>query len=391
MKMPRYKLFALLLVVWSGLTLTACGDSRGDDTSSGAPLLSSEDPDERSRNSRDDRPEFQMTYELPDVSRRLTNWLNTCWLQAGVKELEFSYYRKRREGRPLSVEFSLMSSLHDRLMRITNGGSIRSSELEAGGELNEVRRLATSYGMVPESTWSQKSKDWGTIAKNLNPQAARLREKMERRRARGDSGADVIQEAERLFNQVLDDHDVHVPTWFSDNGKKTTPAEFATTFASENPDEFILLLAKSQYGTTPSKKDLETIQEGFLTSWTNIAQVIQDQIQQDRSVVLAVYWYEKAIKFNKGLISIDDAALAREREPVGHVVNIVGYHVNAAGELDRLKIENTWGRYEGSSGFYSVSWSDLKKIFMAINLPDGLNYIEKHQLRGVRLRDHSDQ
>ena len=72
---------------------------------------------------------------------------------------------------------------------------------------------------------------------------------------------------------------------------------------------------------------------------------------------------------------------------VGHVVNIVGYHVNEAGQLDRLKLENTWGRYDGSSGYYSISWKDLKAIYMAISIPDGFSYVHSHDMNGEILSD----
>jgi aminopeptidase C len=72
---------------------------------------------------------------------------------------------------------------------------------------------------------------------------------------------------------------------------------------------------------------------------------------------------------------------------VGHVVNIVGYHLNKQGRIDRVKIENTWGRYEGSSGFYSVSWDDLKTMYVAISIPDGFNFANAQKMNGEKLVD----
>jgi hypothetical protein len=352
-----------------------------------AALSSTTDPDERSENSRSDLPEFVMTRELPDVSRRLTNWLNTCWLQAGVKELEVSYYRVMSDGKAMSVEHMLMNSLHDRLFRIVEGAPVRRAELESGGEMNEVRRLAKEYGVVPEATWSQAAKPWGDMAKDLNPQAARLRAKYQRRVESGQPIDDVHKEAEAVFAQILDEHDVHVPNWFMHGETKVTPQSFAKTFLTENDQDYILMLAKSQYPYKPTKKDLLTIQDGYLTTWSNIETAIIDQINQDRSVLLSIYWSHHGIHIKKGVITVDKEKLDPPDKLEGHVVNIVGYHLNDSRQLDRIKIENTWGRYEGSAGFYSIAWKDLKTIYMAITIPDGFAYVRANEMNGDIVAD----
>jgi hypothetical protein len=371
----------------------SCSDSTSrslvsrDTALDAATLSSSTDPSDRSANSHSDIPEFRMTRELPDVSRRLTNWLNTCWLHAGVKELEIAHFRVKRDGKPLSVEHMLMSSLRDRLFRIVRGAPVRQVELESGGELNEVRRLAREYGVIPEATWSQAAKPWGDMAKDLHPEAARLRAKFQRRVDQGQPVDDVREEAEALFSKTLDEHDVHVPQWFLQDGQKVSPHGFAKSFLPENDQDYILMLPKVHYPTKPSKKELETAQDSYLTSWTNIETAIIDQINQDRSVLLAVYWSEHGISIKKGVVAIDEDALDPPEKLVGHVVNIVGYHLNDTQQVDRVKIENTWGRYEGNSGFYSIAWKDLKTIFMAITIPDGFAYVRSNEMNGDMVID----
>jgi hypothetical protein len=379
------------IVVASGLV--SCGPSHGTifdsrtHLQSSAAFTSTTDPNERSENSRNDLPEFVMTHELPDVSRRLTNWLNTCWLHAGVKEMEVAYYRVMHDGKPMSVEHMLMNALHDRLFRIVQGAPVRNAELEAGGDMNEVRRLAREYGVIPEATWSQAAKPWGDMAKDLNPAAARLRAKYLRRVENGQPVDDVKEEAENLFTDILDDHDVHVPEWFLHNGAKVTPQAFGKTFLTENDQDYILMLAKAQYPTKPSKEDLATVQDGYLTTWSNIETAIVDQINQERSVLLSIYWSHHGIHIKKGVVTIDKDSLDPPEKLEGHVVNIVGYHLNDSKQLDRLKIENTWGRYEGSAGFYSISWKDLKTIYMAITIPDGFSYVRSSEMKGEVVTD----
>ena len=255
---------SLLLVAIYGLTLGgvfSCRDpqyhdefANGDFADGKSAFLSSEtDPDERTDNSRSHLPEFVMTRELPDVSRRLTNWLNTCWLQAGIKELEISYYRVRRQGKPLSVEHMMMNSLRDRLLRIIEGAPLRTTEFEAGGEMNEARRLAREYGVIPETTWSQAAKPWGDMAKNLKPHSMRLREKYRRRIDVNQPVDDIRQEAEDLFSQTLSEHDVHVPKWFMDGSEKLSPQSFAKTFVSENDQDHNIQENLQKQKLTPRK------------------------------------------------------------------------------------------------------------------------------------------
>jgi hypothetical protein len=326
-----------------------------------------------------------MTKELPDVTRRLTNMLNTCWLQAGIKELEFAQYKATGNGIALSAEHMMMAALHERFFRIIQGAKIRSAELESGGEMNEVRQLARIYGVMPEKTWSQPANNWDEIAKKLNSIGAFYRQKFSDHNKRGRDTKPLIAEAEKEYQLVLASFNVHQPKWFMAGGEKTTPLEFARKFAIEVPEDYIILLPKPQYPQKPTKDYLETVQDGFLTSWENIENSIVYEISKKRSVLLSIHWSDKGIKLTNGIMRVVEKPLSGRLE--GHVVNIVGYHLNEQGRLDRLKIENTWGRYTGSSGFYSVSWDDLKEMFIGISIPDGFNFVKSQQMRGEKVLD----
>ena len=76
-----------------------------------------------------------------------------------------------------------------------------------------------------------------------------------------------------------------------------------------------------------------------------------------------------------------------DEDDVAHVVNISGYHLDDSGHIDRVKIENTWGRYEGAEGYYSISWQDLKKIYVGVSIPDGFAYAEANGMRGDQIID----
>lgn len=353
--------------------------------SSSRELGTDTDPSNRSRNSQNNLPEFKMTSELPDVTRRLTNILNTCWLQAGVKELEFAQYKKSGNSIALSTEYMMMSALHERFFRIIQGAKIRSAELEAGGEMNEVRQLILRYGIMPEKTWSQPAKDWGEMARKLNAIGAEYRQRFREYNKNGKDTKPLTAAAEQDFQAMLKSYNVHQPTWFMHNGKKTTPREFAKYFANEYPEDYVMFLARSQFPEKPTKEFLQTVQNGFLTSWENIEKSIIYEITQKRSVLLSIHWSNKGIKTTDGIMRVIEKPLTGDL--VGHVVNIVGYHLNKQGRIDRVKIENTWGRYEGSSGFYSVSWDDLKTMYVAISIPDGFNFANAQKMNGEKLVD----
>jgi hypothetical protein len=373
--------FSRQLVLAASLICCACQPVF--DASTAAAINGSRDPDTRSRNSRSDHPAFAMTRELPDVTRRLTNELNTCWLQAGLKELEMAHYDQTGEAIPLSEEFTMMSALHDRFLRIIQGSRITSVNLESGGEMNEVRRLAVSYGLMPDKTWRQSRKDWGVISKQLNQLAAEHRKTFRDAVDAGHSPDRVVEDAEAHFAELLKDHDVHPPAWFKYNGARTTPAEFARSFATENYRDYAMFIARAHYPTKPDKAKLFTDQDSFRTSWENIAGAIADQIDDGRSVLLTIIWSDRIIAINDGVMTVDGNA--DHRDNTAHVVNISGYHTDESGRIDRIKIENTWGRYEGSSGYYVISWRDLKKIFVGVSIPDGFAYADAKGMNGDRI------
>ncbi|MEY4632480.1 MAG: hypothetical protein RIQ81_2600, partial [Pseudomonadota bacterium] len=249
-------------------------------------------------------PEFQMTRELPDITRRLTNELSTCWLQAGIKELEMAHYRVTGDVLELSEEFTMMSALHDRFLRIIQGSKIKSVELEGGGEMNEVRRLAVSYGLMPDRTWGQGAKEWGEMAKELNPLAATHREEFRAAIKAGQSTDGVIEDAEAHFSDLLDSYEVHVPTWFRVAGKKTNPVDFAASFASENYRDYVMYVARAHYPRKPTKRELFTDQDSFRTSWENIAETIVSQIDDGRSVLLTIIWSNRVIDVEDGVMRV---------------------------------------------------------------------------------------
>lgn len=332
-----------------------------------------------------ERPEFQMTRELPDITRRLTNELNTCWLQAGIKELEMAHYRVTGEALELSEEFTMMSALHDRFLRIIQGSSIKAVELQGGGEMNEVRRLAAGYGLMPDRTWGQAAKAWGEMAKELNPVAAEHRKEFQAAVKAGQSPDGVLEDAESHFAGLLDSYQVHVPTWFRAGGKKTNPIDFAAGFASENYRDYAMYVARAHHPGRLTKRELFTDQDSFRTSWNNIADTIVSQIDGGRSVLLTVIWSSRVIDIEDGVMHV--SGQPDRPDDIAHVVNITGYHLDKAGNLDRLKIENSWGRYEGSSGFYAVSWQELKDIFVGVSIPDGFAWADSRDLRGDKIID----
>lgn len=330
---------------------------------------------------------FSMTGELPDITRRLTNYLGTCWLQAGVKELEFSYYRVNGKPRALSTEHVMQLTAQDRFLRIVQGEYIRQADIESGGELNETRRLVDRGGLIPESTWGQAAKDWREIASELNPIAADYRDDFRRVAANGESTRPVIFAAQNEFSAIMKRHQVHTPTWFKNDGKKVTPLDLAHHVAPEHPDEFVFVVPEDDFPKQPpTKMELETSQDAFVTSWENIERMIIDQVDNEASVLAAVFWNDRVIKIS------DDGFLTIPRDNIslnvdGHVINIVGYHVDRSGHLDRIKIENSWGRYEGRHGFYVADWNDFKKIFDGISIPDGFRYFERRGFTGTRIVD----
>jgi hypothetical protein len=359
---------------------------RGAQVASPSVISGSEtDPVKRSENSKSHLPEFRMTKELPDVSRRLTNWLNTCWLQAGIKELEFAHYKKTGKGLALSAEHMMMSSLHERFYRIIQGAKVISAELESGGEMNEVRQLARRYGVMPEKTWSQPANKWGQMAIELNEIALQYRQKFKEHNIQGKDTKPLLASAESHFKSLLKTYNVHQPTWFMSDGKKTSPLEFAKMFAPEDPEAYVIFLAKPHYPSKPTKEHLQTVQNGFLTSWENIEKAIVNEISSGRSVLLSVNWSDSGIRIKNGIMTVIQKPLVGHLD--GHVVNIVGYRLDSKSRIERLKIENTWGRYEGSSGFYSVSWDDLKEMYVGISIPDGFNFATSLDMRGEKVLD----
>jgi hypothetical protein len=326
-----------------------------------------------------------MTKELPDVTRRLTNWFNTCWLQAGVKELEFAHFKATGEGKALSAEHMMLAALEDRYLKMINGAAVMTSDLESGGELNEVRQLALKYGIVPESTWSQAiRRDWSTISKDAKQLAT-----LHRSRLRRDSTnrQQILQKAQEDFQQLLEGYGLRKPSWFLLNGERITPRDFAKQLIQPSPpDNHVLFIATPVHGEGVRKQDLPTVQDGFVTSWKNIQAAILHEISQERSVLLSLFWSESAIKITNGIMRVIVKPLPEDKL-VGHVVNIVGYRTDAQGRIEQLKLENSWGRYEGASGYYSVSWDDLKEMYQAINVPDGFNFATQRGMQGTKMLD----
>ena len=235
----RFILGYSILLAAQGLII-GCGARESKSLINSASIsLASDDPLKAS-------PEFNMTRELPDVTRRLTNWLGTCWLEAGIKEMELSYYNDTSGALPLSVEFMLMTALRNRYYRMVQGEYVREADLQAGGELNEVRSLTAKNGVIPETSWGHRPADWARLSKILNPLAGKYREQFRDHERRGTSTSAVLDRASETLDQTLRQFDLKAPERITVNGKSTTPMRFASDSFRGDPAAYILYIAAAQ-------------------------------------------------------------------------------------------------------------------------------------------------
>jgi hypothetical protein len=328
---------------------------------------------------------FVMTKELPDVTRRLTNWLNTCWLQAGLKELEYDYFATFDKPTSLSVEYMTYASIEERFFRVVYGATLNGADLEAGGEMNEVRRLSMDFGVVTESDWNQKQIDWVSLRPKLRLLAVDYRELYRSvQRRSGDTGP-IIKNAQMDFNKIILAEGLLVPQEVMIDHAAKKPQEFANGFSNENPSEYILYLDRAKHDSDLTKSEFGTTQDMFLTSYQNIAKTIIHEIDHARSVQVSIYWADSLIDEKKGVWTVKAGRMPESA--VGHVVNITGYHVDDRGQLDRIKIENTWGSDYGRNGFVAADWQQFSHIFEAASIQKGYVVANDLSLPGIPIRE----
>lgn len=372
----------LVVAFFMSVALTSCGN-----LSLNSPQGSSVDRDESSLAANSSGKidtgaawaDYKMTEELPDVSRRLTNGIGTCWLHAGLKEMEVAYFKRNKAGLALSIDYAIYTSLKDRYDRLIHGDFVRNADLEAGGELNEARLLAVKYGVIPERSWKPDKIDWRMVADLVNINAANFRKQIKRLKEAGKPIESLEKQANLHFESFMNERDIHPPKKFERGGKTWTPVEFAKTFLNADPDLAILFSTSESSAGVKVKADMPSKQDIFMTDWQSVTAAIVAQIHDKNSLLLSVYWKVKSFEIIGGVLNVIKPIQSQFE---GHVLNIVGYNVGPRGELKWVKLENTWGEGEGLNGFYVVDVASFKALFQAMSVLDGAKLVDKKNLPG---------
>lgn len=339
----------------------------------------------RTQSSRSDADEFKMTRELPDITRRLLNSLSTCWLQAGVKELEFDYYHDQGQALPLSAEYMMASSLSQRYVRMIEGEPTRYADLQGGGDMNEVRLLTKAFGIIPERSWRYEEYDWSLLSKVLNPIAGRFRETYKDHLRRQIDPQPVLDQAINKLDETLQSYGFDMPKTFVFKGEITTSKDFGSTYFVEDPWEYVLYIPDVASTQDATQETMGTKQDLFRTSWKSIQSGIRYEIDRGQSVLMSVWWPSNVLVDKDGVLRLKRDHYSAKAP--GHVLNITGYKLDENGAIERIKFENTWGDTSGHAGFYTISWRDLTFIFDTISVREGYSLAKRLKLDGQIIKD----
>lgn len=323
-------------------------------------------------------PNHPMKLELHDVSRRLNNDLSTCWLHSGLKEIEIAHYAFTGKKVSFSIDYSILQTTHHRFLKQVKGSSFVKNDLESGGEVNEARFIAQRYGLVPESEWKNKSIIWRQFADSANESAKKILE-MKQVNSWTNESKEFLAAAELEFKALVSRNEITLPEAVLYNGKNYKPTEIANSFLTIDPSDFTLFGVKESSGDIKTKADMQTKQDIFMTNWKSVQIAIKSILVKRNSVLWSAWIDFDQMSFDNGFMKVTGPI---SETPDGHVMNIVGYSLDANGDMNWLKIENTWGSSEGTNGYYLVSWTDFKKMYQAISIPDAKSIIRKENLKG---------
>ena len=320
-----------------------------------------------------------MTVELKDASRRLTNSIGTCWLHAGLKEIELAYFAATHKKMAFSVDYSILQTTRDRFLMQIKGASLIRADLEAGGEVNEARSVAAKYGVYPESLWKNAAVDWRHFANNANNLAAKLKQELKDERPLSQKSLDRVN---AQFDKLVSHAAIAVSTSIKVDGKQTTPVELAASFLKEEPKDYILYGVEASTGVITRKGDMGTRQKILMTDWTGIQTAIKATLERHHSILLSTWWEYEHFRIDQGILTVKKPL---SDKPEGHVVNIVGYSVTDTGQINWVKVENTWGTDEGAHGYYLLSWASFKKVFQTISVENGTKLAKDQNILGTTI------
>lgn len=357
---------------------------------------------------------YAFSHEIPTGAITSQNKSGRCWLFAGLnvirermskrlnlKDLELSqaylmFYDK------LEKSNYFLESILDTTGEPADGRLVSwllTAPLQDGGQWDMFVNLVEKYGIVPkwvmpESFHSSDSNMMNRLlTAKLREDAARLRE----RAARGASADALLAEKDAMLQDVYgmlchflgeppatftleyqdDDRGYHVH-------RDLTPVEFWSGYSDVRLDDFVSVInaptPDKPFGKTYTVDYLGNVVDGRRVLYLNLAveefrALAQQQLLDGRPVWFGCDVGQMSDR-SSGLLDTEQfdygAALGvafnlskGERLMYGeslmtHAMVLTGVNLDANGQPDRWKVENSWGPTAGSQGFFVMSdaWFD---------------------------------
>ncbi len=317
----------------------------------------------------------------------------SCWIYSAITALE-DVAKQRGLDLDLSENYLIKKSLELRtLMALQTPGYT----VEQGGFLNWAESLIQIFGIIPENSWKSPLPG-GPFGKReysekmmfyINGIIGSYHEQVAKY---PDNQKELFEKAKNDVKVILTFFFGEEPHEFVHKGEKFTPRQFAKKFLPDDLlkkktirldpirpalDPSINKIANAQGSKKPPEplKDFFRIEnanqfEARKATFTEIAQVIQEQLEKNLPVVVSFEVERNFIDRKTGIMSISafnnpigfQPPSMRYRRAFdlnggGHQVEVVGIDLDpVTGKPIKLKIKNSWSTEMGDMGYYHMYW-----------------------------------
>lgn len=337
-------------------------------------------------------------YEIQTVGVKNQCQWGACWAYAGTEGVEIGVAKNAGEEIPLSTEYLYLQYV------ITKSQEILEFDLPVydilkefpdGGTSTKLSGLIRTYGMIPTEFLPR---ELSGFSHRRNVVLKKVQEQLESayKSFRGLSG-DELKEAKRIeqdrLRKEIESLFGNIPREFEYNGTTYTPQGFLKKFFPQGEGEYDAVTLKSlvedfEKKSKKVKKAKEAVEESFdeerfrdldgnwinreidgnhdIVEFTDYMSFLKQRLDAGEPLYLSYdlpkgSWGSNGAFKDKsefvndktGEIFLPKGKAERSRK-AGHAVLAVGYEVNLKGEIEYVKVLNSWGTSSGDRGYYYI-------------------------------------
>jgi len=314
----------------------------------------------------------------------------SCWMHTAISQLEIDLSQQLGKDIPLEVNYNYIQFLRSQFK--TNIGQ-GIAKIEQGGQASEFFFRAQIDGVIPSSVWRPRfileGNDYPEMRRKIIEELNSITTKEFLAQQDIVNRVDLQLNYADIVDEILEKYVGKMPLSFKFAGKSFTPQSFAQYFFPDMKLPYTHL-----YKNAPVKyKDYQVVHQ-FINvqqplakfsqkismhyqSLNMIKKTIISQINKERPVYLAfkipnrkLYNFQQKVFFyiNNKTGKITAFSDILEGSAGVHATLIVGYELDAQGNLVSLKLQNSWGENMGDRGFYQMHISFFEKYFVNLIL-----------------------